>query len=336
VDWNKDGKKDLLVGEREGHIRIYLNKGTDAAPFFSGYDNLSYSSGTAFDCGLNAIPAIVDWNKDGKMDVLCGDDEGRIVLLINTGTISNPVFSSSSQSFIQNGGLNLDAGTHASPAVVDWNRDGKKDIIVGNGDGNLLYFENKGSDQSPVFNGLTMLSAGGTTIDVKYNARPDVKDWNGDGVMDILCGNYSSSPDFTGHVIYFEARGPLSLTSNYFHAGKGAEIGLNLSAGSANAHRNYIIVGSISGTEPGTPLPGGKVTLPINWDVYTDLIFLLMNSQLFYNFMGTLSATGGAKAEFDTKGPISSVAVGLTVHYAFALNAPWNYASNAAGIEILP
>ena len=33
VDWNGDGKKDLLVGQfGEGKLRIYLNAGTDAAP----------------------------------------------------------------------------------------------------------------------------------------------------------------------------------------------------------------------------------------------------------------------------------------------------------------
>jgi hypothetical protein len=38
VDWNRDGKKDLLVGQfRGGKIRIYLNSGTDAEPAFEGF-----------------------------------------------------------------------------------------------------------------------------------------------------------------------------------------------------------------------------------------------------------------------------------------------------------
>ena len=38
VDWNGDGKKDLLVGQKSGgKIRLYLNQGTDASPSFSGY-----------------------------------------------------------------------------------------------------------------------------------------------------------------------------------------------------------------------------------------------------------------------------------------------------------
>jgi len=40
LDWNDDGKKDLIVGQfKSGKIRLYLNKGTDAEPRF---DDFSY------------------------------------------------------------------------------------------------------------------------------------------------------------------------------------------------------------------------------------------------------------------------------------------------------
>jgi hypothetical protein len=37
-DWNHDGKKDLIIGENStrAKFRVYLNKGTDAKPKFSG------------------------------------------------------------------------------------------------------------------------------------------------------------------------------------------------------------------------------------------------------------------------------------------------------------
>lgn len=41
VDWNNDGKKDLVVGQfRNGAIRLYLNGGTDAAPVFGEFTML--------------------------------------------------------------------------------------------------------------------------------------------------------------------------------------------------------------------------------------------------------------------------------------------------------
>lgn len=41
IDWNEDGKKDLLVGQFSGgKIRLYLNQGTDAAPALKDFSYL--------------------------------------------------------------------------------------------------------------------------------------------------------------------------------------------------------------------------------------------------------------------------------------------------------
>lgn len=41
MDWNGDGKKDLIVGQfNQGGIRLYLNEGTDAAPKFGAFTYL--------------------------------------------------------------------------------------------------------------------------------------------------------------------------------------------------------------------------------------------------------------------------------------------------------
>jgi len=49
----------------------------------------------------------------------------------------------------------------------------------------------------------------------------------------------------------------------------------------ANANRNYLILGSVSGASPGIPLPGGHVILPINWDIFTDIVINNINTTLF-------------------------------------------------------
>ncbi len=41
VDWNNDGRKDLVVGQfKEGNIRLYLNEGSDAEPLFNSFEYL--------------------------------------------------------------------------------------------------------------------------------------------------------------------------------------------------------------------------------------------------------------------------------------------------------
>ena len=188
MDWNNDGRKDLIAGERNGPIRIYLNAGTDANPTFNGYSFLQVG-GATYDCGLSAKPDIVDWNNDGRKDVVCGDDDGNVHLLLNTGTDANPAFATSVLIQSTPSRANLDVGTRASPVVVDWDYDGKKDLIVGETYGNLFYFKNVGTDANPAFAGSQTMEAGDALIDVGYYSRPDVTDWNNDGTRDVLCGD---------------------------------------------------------------------------------------------------------------------------------------------------
>jgi hypothetical protein len=117
------------------------------------------------------------------------------------------------------------------------------------------------------------------------------------------------------------------------------EVGLvnfNLDASLVNAQRKYILLGSISGTSPGFPLPGGLATLPLNWDVFTNLIVLLLNSPIFVNFTGTLDSAGQATAQMNTLSQLPEASAGVVIHFAYALKNPWDVVSNPAGIEILP
>ena len=148
---------------------------------------------------------MVDWNNDGRKDIVCGNGDGYVMLLLNTGTDANPLFSAAT--YINNGASQLRVqGYRASPVVADWNRDGKKDLIVGDGNGYLEYYENKGTDANPVFNGYSLLTAGGRTLSVGYYARPDVVDWDNDGWLDLVVGSYEYIQNSTdGHVFYFHA-----------------------------------------------------------------------------------------------------------------------------------
>ena len=203
MDWNNNGKLDLITGERDGYVRIYLNTGTREAPVFSGFTRLQVG-GSDFQT-LSSKPFIVDWNNNGKLDVLVGADNGLIYLLLNTGTRENPQFSSAVP--LQAGSSNMTAGTRASPVAVDWTRNGKKDIIVGVTDGTLHLFENIGTDASPVFGPTSrQLQAGGANIDVVWYSRPAVADWNNNGRWDLIVGCYD--PNASGRVWLFLADSP--------------------------------------------------------------------------------------------------------------------------------
>jgi hypothetical protein len=65
--------------------------------------------------------------------------------------------------------INVGTGGNASPFVVDWNGDGKQDLLLGqfNG-GNIRFYENTGENYAPVFGDSTFLQADGTDITLTY------------------------------------------------------------------------------------------------------------------------------------------------------------------------
>lgn len=325
VDWNNDGKKDIVTGEYSGNIRIYLNTNTDEDPVFSGYD-LVKVAGSTFDVGYYSAPHVVDWNNDNKKDLIVGESLGRVFLLINTNTDADPQFSASVP--IQDSGGTLDVGDVCSPTVLDLTGDEKKDLIVGEKEGNLHFFENVGSNSDPVFNGKVLLEADGSVYDSSWYSRPNIVDWENDGVLDILCGTSN------GYVAYLKVLGPLLLDVNELSGSAGDTINLTLEAGSGFANRYYLMAGSCSGREPGTPLPGGLVTIPLNRDWFTDFLLDRINTPVFTDFWGTLDGTGKAAAQLNAP-PVPGM-IGSSTFFAYATAFPWDFASNAAEIEIVP
>jgi hypothetical protein len=120
-----------------------------------------------------------------------------------------------------------------------------------------------------------------------------------------------------------------------FSAATGGKVDFTLNAGAANGNRGYFILGSVSSTNPGMVLPGGAVVFPLNWDAFTDLMTGYLNTNLFQDFAASLDSSGTSWAGLDTLGPTPGTA-GLVLSFAFALNEPWDFASNPVNISILP
>lgn len=333
VDFDGDGKKDLITGEGNGDVRIFLNVNTDADPQFNGYQYLQVD-GKKFSTGQYSMPWITDWNNDGRFDILVGAADGREHFLKNVSMTAFPTFTHGGM--LKQGGKTMDTGFGAAPAVLDLNRDGKKDLIVGDYNGQLAYFENVGEDHNPRFTTMVYLEAGGSAIDLDYYSRPFACDWDEDGVMDILAGALDLRPNKPKYAIsMFQVRGPLFLSDNAISINNISKIDLTLDAGVAYSNRDYLVLGSVSGTEPGVLLPGGVVTLPLNWDPVTNLFLSIVNTPICDHFMGTLDAMGQAKGVLDLPGLVN-IPNGLVLSLAYMLNEPFDYVSNGANIEIVP
>lgn len=127
----------------------------------------------------------------------------------------------------------------------------------------------------------------------------------------------------------------MTTSAGEISASLGGSVDFSLDAGTDHATRNYLVLGSLSGTTPGFALPGDMVTAPLNWDGFTDTLLLLLGTPVFTGFYGALDNTGAATARIDTA-PVSPAFVGSIMHYAFVLNNPFDFVSNSAAVEIAP
>jgi hypothetical protein len=192
VHWDGDGRKDLIVGQADGTVSVYLNTGTDSDPVFDSGTHLQVGasgSKTNITVGSRATPAVVDWNNDGAKDLVVGCLIGQIFLYENVGSDDAPEFVSTQ--YIQENGSNLSVpGGRSSLAIIDLDSDGKKDILTGNTEGQLFFYSNAGTDAAPAFSGYELVESLGTAIDLDGYARsrPFVCDWTGDGYLDVIIG----------------------------------------------------------------------------------------------------------------------------------------------------
>jgi hypothetical protein len=127
---------------------------------------------------------------------------------------------------------------------------------------------------------------------------------------------------------------PLTADGFTLSESTGGTINYTLDAGDWNASRNYFLLGSISGTESGIPLPGGMATLPLNWDFFTNIVINMINGFFFQNFAGVLDADGLGTATFNL--PAGTGATGLSMYYAYALSKPYDFTSNPVMIQVVP
>jgi len=184
VDWNGDGKYDLLLGDKEGYVIVYTNDGSNASPQFANRMRLR-AGGREVKVKGPSTPCLVDWDEDGKKDLLIGDGGGYLHVFINAGTNKDPEYAS--MMTIQANYKNLDVGGKASPCVVDWNGDGRLDLLMGCGGGVLYLYLNEGTKGQPIFGPPIKINDG--KLDVGSESSPDMADLNGDGKKDLILGN---------------------------------------------------------------------------------------------------------------------------------------------------
>lgn len=199
ADWNADGLTDLIVGEQtatgEGKVRVYLNQGSNEAPVFGAP---MFAQTAAGDLAvpasgyLGASPRMVDWDGDGLGDLLVGQADGRVGLWTNVGTGADPIFDGPTYLEFGEAGskVEIHAGSGATLEVVDWDNDGRQDLLVGGMDGRIRLYLNQASFGAPDFLAEAIIQEGGSDLVVAGGgAGVAVADLDGDGRKDLVVGD---------------------------------------------------------------------------------------------------------------------------------------------------
>jgi hypothetical protein len=139
---------------KESRISYYKNTGTAVNPVFQFIDS-DFNNLTQLNLGLRMIPAFGDLNSDGKCDMIIGRENGNLVYFENNSLGSSPTFAAPVYDLTDENGLVIHHGLYASPELYDLNKDGLLDLILGVKTGELIYYENIGTQTSPLFSLVT-------------------------------------------------------------------------------------------------------------------------------------------------------------------------------------
>lgn len=142
ADIDADGLPDLLVGRSEGNLEYWRNAGIDGAPSFV-LEREAYLGFNTSTLRQNLSCTTADLDADGTMDLLIGDQSGKLGIIANFRETTSPepeerlIFNTALQTYsVKN------LGGRIWPAVVNLFNANKPAVVVGNVLGGLHLLKN--------------------------------------------------------------------------------------------------------------------------------------------------------------------------------------------------
>jgi hypothetical protein len=205
ADFRNSGKLDLICGEFLDGFTFFENVGSRTQPMYAPGKRLKTSDGKPLTMDLEMItPVSIDWNKDGHVDLICGDEDGRVAFIQNMGQIAKdgtPIFAA--PRYFQQEAEDLKCGALATPVGFDWDGDGSMDIICGNTAGYIILFKNlsKQGVEKPKWAAPQYLEVDGKRLRILAGPNGSIQgpaeakwgyttlsvaDWDHDGLPDLI------------------------------------------------------------------------------------------------------------------------------------------------------
>ncbi|MCX6622814.1 MAG: VCBS repeat-containing protein [Acidobacteria bacterium] len=210
ADWEGDGDLDFIVGNEVGFVQLIENVSRNGKTQFAAARGIPLTNGREMYAARwqfirdadperplgQSKPTYADWDGDGDLDMLVGNNSNRIAYFENVGTRKAPRFA-------PHRALTHDGGEHfsfrARPAVVDWNGDGLADVVTGwtgvrDRNDNpwitvSLYLRYRAADGTLHLHQpepLRLEDGEALRTPIPYQHGFEVADWDGDGDFDLL------------------------------------------------------------------------------------------------------------------------------------------------------
>ena len=129
-DIDNDGLLDLLVGNGEGTLQHFEQESLNDTTFIQKSFALN-----GIDVGAYAVPTMTDLDNDGLLDLVIGCVYGNLYHYEQQAA-NDTVFALVTENF-----ANVQVVNVSIPTFADLNGDGLEDLIVGDGDGGVHYFQ---------------------------------------------------------------------------------------------------------------------------------------------------------------------------------------------------
>ncbi len=216
ADWDGDGDLDLVCGEFLDKMTYFENVGTRTEPRYAEGRFIRHE-GTIIRMDLQMIQVVAfDWDKDGDIDLVVGQEDGRVALVENTGDRVDGMPSFLAPRFFRQEADALKIGALCTPYSFDWDGDGDEDLIAGDTAGYINFAENLDGGDPPKWAPPVYLDAGGETIRIQAGSNGSIQGpceakW-GYTVLNVADWNHDKLPDIVinsiwGEVLWYENSG---------------------------------------------------------------------------------------------------------------------------------